>query len=297
MGSITRTVCKGVKSWTNNNIMTFWKTNFNMPVPSIFGTFDEGSKSFIQTFYDSATSFDLSGFYPGWEICVFYSHAEWSGSMTGGSGTYNLKLLRPNGTTIANYNYSISVPSLVSGEWYIYEAAFNIGVASWEVNVSGVYQFKSSVTSSNPAVAIAEGTTNVTFSNVPSTATTGTPGYIWCNYLFPNWGLGMINANNFKHHMIGNDAGQVLLAEGSFWIDTSDYLNWVVDGRKYIAKWRIKQFATTWSNGPSGEVYAPGSVGAIWLDSEYGWTHISYIGQDGYKYITGSGNYPYQAPY
>ena len=34
-------------------------------------------------------------------------------------------------------------------------------------------------------------------------------------------------------------------------------------------------------------------AGCIWVDNEFGLSHLAYIGTDGYKYLAGAGNYPY----
>jgi hypothetical protein len=82
------------------------------------------------------------------------------------------------------------------------------------------------------------------------------------------------------------------------WIDNSCYLNWVGSGGDiYRAKWRICQFCSSFTNGAPANP-SPGSsyAGALWVDNQFGWTHLSYIGCDGNKYLTGAGNYPYTAP-
>ncbi|HEY0090417.1 MAG TPA: hypothetical protein VGB37_16325, partial [Candidatus Lokiarchaeia archaeon] len=84
----------------------------------------------------------------------------------------------------------------------------------------------------------------------------------------------------------------------SIWIDNSHYLHWTgCDGIDYRTPWRICQFCSSFTNG-SGPNPSPGSsyAGALWVDNEFGWTHLAYIGCDGNKYITGGANYPYTAP-
>ena len=45
------------------------------------------------------------------------------------------------------------------------------------------------------------------------------------------------------------------------------------------------------SSGPNPNPGA-GYAGALWMDGEFGWTHLAYIGCDGAKYITGAGRDP-----
>ena len=85
---------------------------------------------------------------------------------------------------------------------------------------------------------------------------------------------------------------------GSIWVDNSNYLHWLnSSGVDYRAKWRINQFESSFENG-AGFNPNPGSsyAGALWVDNEFGWTHLAYIGADGSKYLVGSGDYPYTYP-
>jgi hypothetical protein len=134
------------------------------------------------------------------------------------------------------------------------------------------------------------------FGNVPSVSQIADPSAIWVqdNCLAFNNVLGWI------HLMTGDDlGGPCSINFGAIWIDDSHYLHWIgCDSHDYRAKWRICQFCSSFSNGP-GPNPSPGASyqGALWMDAEFGNTHLAYIGCDGNKYLTGAGNYPYQAPY
>jgi len=130
---------------------------------------------------------------------------------------------------------------------------------------------------------------------VPSTAKCSSTlrGSIWVE----GDNLHFINANCWEHSMTGDYQGTGA-TPGAIWIDDSHYLNWAnAGGCYYRAKWRICQFCSSFSNS-AGPNPSPGSAykGALWADTEFGWTHLAYIGCDGNKYITGSGAYPYTAP-
>lgn len=290
-------VAKGVQNRNNSNIMSWWKTNFNMPVPDVSDNIVWVQDYGPCTYYNEATSFDLTGFFPGWEVVAYFTIWHWDGPC---SGTANLtsSWRDTDGSLMfvcANgINYDID---LGSGDWTEYWGGCNTGVAGWEIDVAGNYKVRSEATGAG-GVAIAQKETTIAFSNVPSTTQLGSdkPGYIWVE----GNNLCFICANRWKHIIIGDQISYVDTAKaGYMWIDTNNTLKWIgANGYKYGVKWRIKQFASTWSNGASGEVFAgTAKKGMIWVDNEFGWTHLSYIGNDGYKYLVGSGNSPYTAPY
>ena len=131
----------------------------------------------------------------------------------------------------------------------------------------------------------------VNWNGVPSTnrCSSTIRGSIWVE----GNDLHFINANGWEHWMIGDYQGTGA-TPGAIWIDNSHYLHWANSGGcHYRAKWRICQFCSTFSNGP-GPNPSPGSAykGALWADTEFGWTHLAYIGCDGNKYITGAGRDP-----
>lgn len=70
--TVTDHICKGMENVNSGDIMTMWKSQFNMPVPTniwdISPTFDLFDGPF--NFLGEATSFDLSGFSTGWEALL-----------------------------------------------------------------------------------------------------------------------------------------------------------------------------------------------------------------------------------
>lgn len=275
--------------------MTFFKTNFNMPVEDVFGdvttqTQTDGMLDYI----NEATSYSLTGFVPGYEVCV--GTAVWLFDNTTGSGTYNVNTglysnwrdssLNVLVAGLNNWNYTATIPV---GYWSYQVHSLNIGVASWEISSSATYKFRSQA-AGTPNISL--NNTDVTITNCPSVSTTGNIGYIWVE----GSDLCFINANNFKHTMVGTDGGSNVGTAGYIWIDSSNYLlNWIgSNGHKFTAKWKVKQFASVFSNGPTGATYAGTSYsGTLWLDDEFGYTHLAYIAPDGYKYLTGAGDDPY----
>jgi hypothetical protein len=288
-------VAKGVQNRNNGNRMTWWKSNFNMPTLNI-GDGTVWLEAYGPVAYDSPdTSFDLTGFFPGWEIVVFCCIWHWDGPVSGTAYLYS-RWCNPAGSTIFNCANGLGYALNVASEyWSEYWYGCNIGCAGWEVTSSGNYSVRSYSTG---AGAMSEQSTTIAFSNVPSTTqlAASRAGYIWVE----GNDLCFVNANQWKHTIVGTDNGYVDTEKSGFmWIDNSNWLHWIgLDGHNYQVPWKIQEFASTWSNS-SNDATAPGASykGCIWVDSEYGWTHLGYIGYDGHKYIVGSGHDPYIAPY
>lgn len=82
---------------------------------------------------------------------------------------------------------------------------------------------------------------------------------------------------------------------GYFWIQ-GIYLYWIDQyGGKRRAKWALEQFQSNFSNGAPYSVSGE-TAGYLYVDTQFGWTHIGYIGSNGRKYLAGDGNYPYDDP-
>lgn len=288
---ITHRVAKGMENNISNNLMTFWKTNFNMPVPYLFDGWTEGGP-FI--WYGQATSFDLTGFLPGWEIAVFFSLWHWNGPAVGTAVLYSSWRDTDSSLMSQCANTFFLWVNLPSGYWQEYCWACNIGVAGWEIDVAGNYGVRSSAGGDAP-VQIAQKDTSITFSNVPSTAQLDADkaGYVWVE----GNDLCYICASRWKHSISGDNQGAAGAGKaGYIWIDDSDYLHWIGnDNNDYRVPWKIQQFASSFSNGPTSEVCGE-DEGYFWTDSEFGWTHLSYIGHNTCKFLIGSGKYPYVAP-
>lgn len=294
--TMTHNVVKGVKNIVSGNLMTWWKTNFNMPVPWLYDF--PGTPSDALQYYGKATSFDLTGFAPGWEIVALFCIWRWDGPISGTGKLYSQWLDRFGDIMFpCAYAFPVSVDE-IAGYYYEYCYGCNQGVAGWEIDDDGNFSVQSWCTqSSGDDVSMPTKTTTITFSNVPSTAgVTGKSGYIWVE----GNNLCYIDATEWKQTMIGTDIGLVDINKaGYMWIDTSNYLHWIGNnGHDYRAEWRIQQYASTWSNGPTDERNPGVSYkGYMWTDDEFGQTHLAYIGANGYKFLTGSGHYPYQIPY
>lgn len=288
-------VSRGLQSMDSPyNYMNWYKTNFNMPVPDIYSgsTFVRyiGSADLISESY----SYDLSSFRPGYEICVgtCVFDAENNGSSTYYINSYlNARWADPSLNTLwwllddQYWSQSLS-PGYYTTTW----AAGNVGCAAWEVAYSGTHHFRANGTGS-PSFPTRD--KSVSMTNVPSVATQGTTGYIWVE----GDNLCFINANNFKHTIVGFNIFTAPGADkaGYMWIDNINNLHWVgYSGNEYVTIWKIKQFASSFSNGAPGTVYAGlTKKGYMWMDNQFGLTHLAYIGNDGYKYLVGAADYPY----
>lgn len=295
-------IVEGVCS-TSGNIMTFWKTNFNMPVPCLFNGSSDYDAGFMAARYCDIgwSSRALTGFCAGYEIALADGLARWcvDSDSLNGIGCMTLRWYR-GATCLFGYGGLICIdlsapPGYWQSSWY--ESMTNIGVAGWEVCCNGTYCTIAQVANySGGDVSIGACTICLDFGSVPdvSQCSSSLRGTIWVE----GEDLHYINANCWEHTIVGSGYASTANV-GAIFIDNSHYLNWVGEsGTVYQAPWRICQFCSTFSNGAPANP-APGAsyAGAIWVDNQFGWTHLSYIGCDGNKYLAGGGNYPYQAPY
>lgn len=290
MSSVTHIACKGLTNTATGVSFVFWRSNFNMPVPV---TYSRGNMSYN----NQATTFDLSGFVPGLEICLGVLKDLTVTVTSVGNVTVDTAWYKPDGTKIFSiYNYTWYAD--VTGDWVFgTDVSYaNTGCASWEVGSSGTYSIRTIVTGG----ASFSQTTNIVFNNVPSVTklASSSQGYIWVegNYLaFCNAGGGTQGgAGAWKHSILGTSLGTSGSA-GYMWIDTSNNLCFTrSDGTACKVPWKVKQFKSEFTNSASGAVNAGTSnKGKIWVDNEFGQTHIAYIGDDGYKYLCGAGDNPY----
>lgn len=294
--TIINTVSQGLQGINSPYAYFNWfRSNFNMPVPSIFAGGTYNRYTGYSTTVNAGTSYDLSGFSAGMEIAVGLTcwDFENNGASVENISTqlYNFWANGAGSPLFYGYNGNSYSYSLPASSWVELIYAINIGCAGWEVTSSGTHYYRGSCVGTPTATT----STTVTMSNVPSTAGVSyNTGSIWVEGAY----LCYINANTWKHTIVGTSlftyAGTS--KAGSFWLDsTTNLLCWVgADGYVYRSQWAKQQFASTFSNGATGSVYAGTSkTGTIWADNEYGLTHLAYIGTDGYKYITGAGNNPY----
>ena len=264
--------------------MTWWRTNFNMPVPM---TWTSGSMSYGST----ATSFDLSGFVPGLEICVGILHNISADVASPGTVYVHTGWYNPSGTEIFSI-FDSSFYASSPGTWSYSSdsiAAANIGVCSWEIGSSGNYSIRTYITG---ACTHTE-TTTIAFNNVPDVTQLGTSarGMVWVDGNY----LALVNYHQWQHRILGMDVSNPGASSGHFWMDSNSDLYFISsDGHKRCTPWKIKQFKSEWSNSATESKYAgTDKAGTIWMDAAYGYTHIGYIGYDGYKYLAGAGDYPY----
>ena len=273
---------------------SWYKTNFNMPVPPVWdgSTFVRylGRADVINESY----SYNLSGFSPGFEICVGLSVYDFEND---GVDPYyiNTQMYQrwtdPSLNTIFwNTNGDYFTSTLLGGYYSDIWYAANIGCAGWDVNSNATYHFRASC-SGSPSIGTVD--SGVSMSNVPSTTqmSSDKAGYIWVE----GNNLCYVNANLWKHTIIGDIWDYAGADPGYIWIDTDNVIHWTgADGNDYQLKWRKKQFDSIFNNSATSTDYAGTSkAGIMWVDDEYGWTHLSYIGYDGYKYVTGAGDDPY----
>ena len=291
IATVTNTVSKGLRSTDSAYSMTWFRSNFNMPVPNIWSG---GSYATPVQFINESYSYDLSGFSPGFEICAGFSAFDFQND---GGTTYNVNTQlyvdwRDSSGNVLFWglNGSTFTTSLAPGYYYKVWYACNIGCAGWEVSSSGTYHYRSSA-SGTPSIGVND--TSVSMSNVPNTAflPNNPQGFVWVE----GNNLCYVNASQWKHSIVGIFFGDSGHTPGYIWLDGTT-LKWVGnDGGVYWAPWSIKQFYSYFSNGAPGATYGgTDNGGKIWVDNEFGQTHLAFISPtDGYKYLTGAGNYPY----
>lgn len=303
--SICSWILKGVRS-TNGCIATFWGVNFNMPTPDLWAgaswSWSGGAMSNRYCSLGGGTT-SLSSLCPGYEVAAadaLYRYCVTNGSCLNGIARTWMRWMRAGYCFVNSYQYiCIDIQAPSSGwSWQMWENMYMTGIDSDEVCTTAMYGTDVSVDAySGDNLSIGGISTGVCFTNVPSTARCGYDprGNIWVE----GNNLRFINANRWEHSMTGDCQGNVGAGNaGSIWIDNSHYLHWIgCTGNSYRAKWRICQFCSSWSNS-SGPNPSPGASykGALWADTEYGWTHLAYIGCDGNKYVVGSGAYPFTVP-
>lgn len=299
--TITNHVSKGVTQITDTSKKALWfKTNFNMPIHDFVtgGTFTRFQGPV--TYDGEATTFDLTGFSPGFEICngatVFDYDNTGGGSPRSVSAILSIRwTTTSNVTLVGPFNFSLST-SIPAGNFFEFWSGANIGFENSEVATSTTYDFRGVATGTN---GIAEVSTAVSFTNVPTITTLSSAdrGYMWVE----GNNLAYVNSLQWKHSMAGVAVGATGKTPGYIWVDdgvstgTPNALHWVgSDGKDYTNTWQVKQFASFYSGSSTGTTFAgTGDAGYIWVDTQFGNTHLGYIGIDGFKYLTGAGVNPY----
>lgn len=288
--------CKWVK---NNNTwvqMTWWKSNFNMPVPNIWGN-NTGwvAWSGVFTYHWTATSFDLTWFNNWWEVIAAVSWVHWEEwEWDDTTHTFKQTWRDTSWSIMFTHSSDIYVEYIPIWDWFLErQTASNQWIAPWEINQSWTYSCTVEVSGSEINLSQVY---NVTFNNVPAFPWYKSPGYVWVE-----WDqLAYTSANGFTHKIDWFWASTVVSSNTwSIWVDTAAisamYFIWT-SWRKLTTPWTLKQFASTWSN------WAPSAVSGqtpwyVYMDSQFWYTHISYIDKSWDKILIGDWHYPYQDPY
>lgn len=299
VSTINNYISQGCQNNVNSaNKFTWFKTNFNMPVVD----FVTGGNYYMYvgpvTYLNQSTTYDLTGFVPGYEICN--GSAVYTFDNTAGGSTFNINTnINCKWTDTSNnvlngvsYTYNIQ-QALPAGYYSVTYVGANIGFEGSEIAASGTYDFRASA-SGTPNIT--EVVTAVTFNNVPTITTLPSQdrGYVWVE----GNNLTYVNDLLWKHSIAGtyvtNTPGAT--KAGYIWLDSgTNSIRWVGnDGNMYQLPWSVKQFASYYAGSSTGTQYAGTSrQGYLWVDNQFGLTHLAYIGTDGYKYLCGAGNNPY----
>lgn len=300
IATVTNHVSHGLKSPDNSVSFTFFNTTFGLPVGNIWSGASDLTPD--PQFLTETTSYDLSSIQNGGlEVCIGAANF----SFINDSGTtYNLNTnvycywKNTGGTVYASNNKNITA-SIAPGYGVVIWLLVNTGCDPWEISTAGTYYFGGSATGT-PNISASE--TAVTMSNVPINTQSGGAtqyllatdgGYIWVE----GNNLAFKNAWGWKHYIVGIDNDFVTGDVGYLWCsDIDGLLHWIgANGHDYNLPWMIKQFASTFSPGYSGSVYAgTGSGGYLWMEASSSATTMAFINPaDGYKYLAGAGAYPY----
>lgn len=312
--SVTNHISEGLTNVNDSASFTWFKTNFNMPVPDIF-TFDPSTFSPTDGFFTyigESNSYDLSGFEPGFEVCVataVYFYENTSGSSKNLDSLEYIRFTNPDYSSFNPVSETLhrSTYTLPDGTWAATVLCRNVGVAGWEINTDDTYHFLSNAVGLNgdtPNIATSDSDIEIT--NCPSTAkitSVGDHDYAVGNMWVEGNDLCYVNCGGWsppdggwKSTIVGSDISSSPGTDkaGCIWLDGSD-IHWIgSDGHEYIPTWKVEQFASSFSGGPTSSKYAGTSkAGCMWMDSEFGCTHLAYIAENGYKFLTGSGVDPY----
>ena len=299
-GIATAMVAKGIcGNGGASETMSLWKTNFNMPSPNL---------TFPFTMLDECYDYDLTGFQPGFEVAIGKANYYWNCDATG-CARVCMTWCRFDGACMYGLSRNICFCACCG---YTYGFMVNTGIAPWEVCADGNYELSACaicLPGSGFDTAADCIFLNVCMRNVPSqTYIADVRGSIWVegnNLAYINAG-GCSNPTftcGWKASITGacvGDSGSVSNA-GAIWVNTDacSKITWVGnDGNIYVPNFAVQQYASFFVNGPTCSVNAGTCrAGEVWVDNEFGQTHLSYIGCDGYKWLTGAGNCPYIAPY
>lgn len=291
--SINNMFAKGFENKTSGTKMVWWKTNFNMPVPNIFDNNSQFTQSqWMLNPLEGGTTFDLSWYNQGWEIIAAATNFVIEGEVLNSSlVTIEQKWKRPNWTVMFTNSFNWVVNEQDSSTWQGYQIASNQWLAPWEVNVSGTYELETSMSwEYNMTKSF-----YVTFNNVPAFVGYQDPGYIWVEgddlkYVSANWFIHTINWINIW--AVAWDTWSVRIDENP--LNNFHYINsW---GDDNIVPWKIEQFASAFSNWPTGSVSWQ-TPWYLYADNQFWWTHLSYIWDDWKKYLIWDWNYPYINPH
>ncbi len=289
---ITNHVAKGFRNVYDGSKFTWWKTSFNMPVPYLF-TYNDNSPSWptettgmLESIWES-TSFDLSGYEAWWEVVAL--HTVFTIIWPFAGWIMNCKQEWRNASWVitnpANNNQDVVFGSIPAWRFSYHERLYNQGVASWEIDSSQTFTV-SWIASWAMSGSV---TNNITFSNVPNTSTTYTPGMTWVEGNDLRWS----SANWHLHTMVWVDIANPWATPGFIWVE-GNYIYWIgTSWHKYRWPYNFQQFTSSFYNGPS-PWYVSGQVPWMtWMDTNFWYEHIGYIASDGTKWINNSWENPY----
>ncbi len=282
---------------TNSIDHVMWKTNFNMPIKDLFNGSFTPTDGFVTTYcncFDSSTR-SVATLCPGFEVMDFVTQFLWC--VTDSSCLNGIACIRQcfdrASVNFATFNRSICVNIQAPPSGFTFQGQQQIavtGIDTDEVCCDAFYcaNARATCTSGND-VSISNCCIPTQLCGVPFPTTcfaSGCRGAIWVE----GNDLHYINDRCWEHAIQGTQVNTGANG-GALYVDLNHTLHWTNSGGcVFCAPWRLCQFCSTFTNS-SGPNPAPGAScqGAIWVDAEFGETHLAYIGCDGNKYLAGAG--------
>lgn len=285
--NIYNTFARWFTNKSSGTEMTWWKTNFNMPVPDIFDDNTNYTKTdWMLNPQSPWTSFDLSWFNYWWEVIaantvftVDWPYSNWIIDIS-------QKWKKPDWSEIfTNWPYTFDPWSVCDWCWQSYQIVSNQWVAPWEIDIDWTYTLEAIATWWINQTS----TFNVTFTNVPVF-----PWYEVSWYLWVEWSQLCYTSANWFVHKIDWIWWTNVWTENSWkiWVEWI-YLHWISDTwYKKTTSWTIDQFDSSFSNWATWSVSWQ-TPWYLYADNEFGYTHLSYIDANWDKRLIWDGVYPY----
>ncbi len=296
----TLTMNNRFAKWFNNKDdtakFTWWKTNFNMPVPNLF----TGSYTKDEWFLDWLwvdTWFDLTWFRYWREVLaaimtmsIDWPFEEWD---------VVIKMIwrKPDWSEIFQFQQTVHFPDIDDWYRYFYQIWSNQWVAPWEIDVDWKYELEVDISWA------------ISWNSVYTFDIHNCPDFPWYRtqwHLWVDWDKLWYTWHDWFAHLAEWDKLTTLEEEDTWWFiwtedaDNENELRYMsTDWYVYTPKLQFRQFASTWWWASWEESWLTPwylSADTFWQTSWW-WCHLAHIAADWYKYIIWDWHDPYTNPY